>query len=176
MRIVSAGKLATGTVGEVTFVSLGKAKCELDANRIGCVQSSTGVGTSACFPWTACQDKGHHIFSSFLSFHLDFHISSFILPFLFLLFFCSFFLSLERCTHNSLGWPPSMYLRLVLNFSSLPSPSKYCDSEGPIVIWTPAHPACDFVSTLLFSYVSHFSNSKGDMRQTPRREKAESLL
>lgn len=35
MRTVSAGKLATGTVGEVTFVSLGK--CELDANRIGCV-------------------------------------------------------------------------------------------------------------------------------------------
>lgn len=37
MRTVSSGKLGTDTVGEVTFESLGKAKCELDTKRIGYV-------------------------------------------------------------------------------------------------------------------------------------------
>lgn len=37
MRTLSAGKLAIDPAGEVTFESLGKAKCELDTKRIGCM-------------------------------------------------------------------------------------------------------------------------------------------
>lgn len=55
-----------------------------------------------------------------------------------------------------------MYLRLALNLSCLSPPSKCCDQylcgyqHTQFVL---------FVSTLLFSYISHFSKNKRDMKQ-----------
>lgn len=102
------------------------------------------------------------LFLLFSLFTLLFHISVLILLFFSLVLLFLYFPVTWEDVSCSLGWPSTMYLRLALNFSCLSPPSKCCDQylcgyqHTQFVL---------FVSTLLFSYISHFSKNKRDMKQ-----------
>lgn len=176
MRAISVEKVATGKAGEIIAESLGKAKCELETNRISCENNGAGVGCLLVSCGLPVRIKNSTSFFFSVLFCFDFLLSSFFFS---LLFFCSFFL-FEKWFSYSLRWPPTCYVaEMSLKFSGL-LPSKCWELEG-------THPRVDFTThswwlhinssfLMCLSFPSVWESWKRGWKQTPRRETAERLL